>query len=165
MASSTFSMWSINLLLIFNTICPTYCPNSKLFIIKIVSFTNWKGSFIIRLWANGDVAAALSNMNSSVTPPTGPGTFSGPRLTTPYLRGQRSLVPPSRFPVSASHTMGHTCARPRTIMDALPIITPYWCMVSYWGWRWIIYSLRTSSHDFKVLSKANLLSLFSFPVS
>ena len=80
------------------------------------------------------VAAAFQQYQTSLLSrspsPSGPGTFSGPRLTTPYPRGQRFLAPPYRFPVSASHTTGRTCARPRTTTDALLIITPYWCMVS-----------------------------------
>lgn len=80
------------------------------------------------------VAAAFQQFQTSLLSrsafPSGPGTFSGPRLTTPYPRGQRFLAPPYRFPVSASRTTGRTCARPRTTTDALLIITPYWCTVS-----------------------------------
>lgn len=62
--------------------------------------------------------------------PPGPGTSSGPRLMTPYLSEQRFLAPPSRFPVSASHTTARTCARPRTTSDEPLITTPSWSTVS-----------------------------------
>lgn len=56
--------------------------------------------------------------------PSGPGTSSGPRSMTLYLRGRRFLAPPFRFPASVNHTMGPTCARPRTTTDVPPTITP-----------------------------------------
>lgn len=71
-----------------------------------------------------------SRLFLSVSFPTGPGTFSGPRLTTPYPRGQRFPAPPFRFPASASHTTGRTCARLRTTMAVLLTITLCWCTVS-----------------------------------
>lgn len=74
----------------------------------------------------------------SVSFPSGPGTFSGPRLTTPYPRGRRYPAPPFRFPVSANRTTGRTCARPRTTTDALLIITPCWCMVSNRGDKFVM---------------------------
>ncbi len=74
--------------------------------------------------------------------PSGPGTFSGPKLTTPYLRGQRFLAPPFRFPVSANHTTGRTCARPRTTTDVLLIITLYSFMVSELVWLTLNYLLQ-----------------------
>lgn len=70
----------------------------------------------------------------------GPGTFSGPRLTTPYLRGRRSLAPTFRSLVSANRTTGRTCARPRTTTGVPPITTPCWCMVSARVWQFNVVS-------------------------
>jgi len=94
-------------------------------------FFLWKSMSTIK-GIDWHIVPALLNMNPLSVSSSGPGTFSGPRLMNPYPRGPRFLAPPFRFPASANHTTGRTCARPRTTMDALPTITPSWCTVSRW---------------------------------